>query len=108
MEPMQSKDNMKTLMPIAAVSSLLGIPVPTIRSWERRYGFPVPARTHGKHRRYAVDQVDGLRMMRDAITRGHSASEAVDIARRHTTEAGPRSELLDRFLDTAMRLDPAG
>jgi len=108
MEPMRSKDNMKTLMPIAAVSSLLGIPVPTIRSWERRYGFPVPARTHGKHRRYAVDQVDGLRMMRDAITRGHSASEAVDIARRHATEAGPRSELLDRFLDTAMRLDPAG
>ena len=33
---------------ISAVSALLGIPVPTIRSWERRYGFPVPDRTRGK------------------------------------------------------------
>ena len=91
---------------IAAVSSLLGIPVPTIRSWERRYGFPVPSRTQGKHRRYSVDEIDQLRMMRDEITRGHSASEAVDIVRRYATEDRPRAELLDRFLEAAMRLDP--
>ena len=71
-------------MTIAAVSSLLGIPVPTIRSWERRYGFPVPARTQGKHRRYSVDEIDQLRMMRDEITRGHSAREAVDIVQAAT------------------------
>jgi DNA-binding transcriptional MerR regulator len=95
-------------MTIAAVSSLLGIPVPTIRSWERRYGFPVPARTQGKHRRYSVDEVDQLRMMRDEITRGHSASEAVEIVRRSAAGGGPRAELLDRFLEAAMRLDPTG
>ena len=38
-------------MTIAQVSALLGIPVPTIRSWERRYGFPTPSRTRGRHRR---------------------------------------------------------
>ena len=96
-----------TQMTIAAVSSLLGIPVPTIRSWERRYGFPVPSRTQGKHRRYSVDEIDQLRMMRDEITRGHSASEAVDIVRRYATEDRPRAELLDRFLEASMRLDPA-
>lgn len=95
-----------TQMTIAAVSSLLGIPVPTIRSWERRYGFPVPSRTRGKHRRYSVDEVDQLRMMRDEITRGHSASEAVDIVRRYATEDRPRAELLDRFLEASMKLDP--
>ena len=107
MEPMQERAASQTRMTIAAVSSLLGIPVPTIRSWERRYGFPVPSRTQGKHRRYSVDEIDQLRMMRDEITRGHSASEAVDIVRRYSTEDRPRAELLDRFLEAAMRLDPA-
>ena len=38
---------------IATASKALGIPVPTIRSWERRYGFPAPPRTDGLHRRYS-------------------------------------------------------
>ncbi len=105
MQPMHASPS-TTQMTIAAVSSLLGIPVPTIRSWERRYGFPVPSRTRGKHRRYSVDEVDQLRMMRDEITRGHSASEAVDIVRRYATEDRPRAELLDRFLEASMKLDP--
>ena len=95
-------------MPIAAVSSLLGIPVPTIRSWERRYGFPEPARTQGKHRRYSVDEIDQLRMLRDEITRGHSAREAVDIVQAEARGARPHTELFDRFLRSAMQLDPAG
>ena len=109
-EPMQAQANQtpQTQLPIAAVSSLLGIPVPTIRSWERRYGFPTPARTQGQHRRYSVDEIDELRKLRDEITRGHSAREAVDIV-RHEAEGGrPRTELFDRFLKAAMQLDPGG
>ncbi len=101
----QANQTPLTQLPIAAVSSLLGIPVPTIRSWERRYGFPAPARTQGQHRRYAVDEIDQLRKVRDEITRGHSAREAVDLVRGHGGR--PRSELFDRFLQAAMRLDPA-
>jgi len=97
----------QTQMPIASVSSLLGIPIPTIRSWERRYGFPVPSRTLGQHRRYSLDEIDQLRMVRDEITRGHNAREAVDVVRRSTTEARPRTELLDRFLVASMNLDPS-
>jgi DNA-binding transcriptional MerR regulator len=107
MKPMQPRSEPVPL-PIASVSSLLGIPIPTIRSWERRYGFPVPSRTPGKHRRYSVGEIDQLRMVRDEITRGHSAREAVDIVRRTTTEARPRIALFDRFLEASMRLDPAG
>jgi MerR family transcriptional regulator, light-induced transcriptional regulator len=93
-------------LPIAAVSSLLEIPIPTIRSWERRYGFPVPARTKGAHRRYSLEEVDQLRMMRDEITRGHSAREAVELVRKASTMDHPRTELFDRFLAAAMQLDP--
>ena len=93
---------------IAAVSELLDIPIPTIRSWERRYGFPVPARTQGKHRRYSVAETDQLRLLRDEIARGHPTREAVDVVRKATTSAGPRHELLERFLRYAMKLDPAG
>ena len=66
---------------ISAVSSLLSIPVPTIRSWERRYGFPVPARTDGRHRRYSTDEIDQLRDLRDEITRGRAARDAVEVVR---------------------------
>lgn len=94
-------------MQIAAVSSLLGIPVPTIRSWERRYGFPAPSRTRGSHRRYSMEDVEQLRKVRDEITRGHAAREAVEIVRSDETDERPRAQLLDRFLEAAMRLDPA-
>jgi MerR family transcriptional regulator, light-induced transcriptional regulator len=106
MEPMQQQGPSR--LPIAAVSSLLVIPVPTIRSWERRYGFPTPDRTRGAHRRYSMDEVDQLRMVRDEITRGHPAREAVDLVRRASMSGQPRTELFDRFLAAAMRLDPAG
>ena len=106
METMQARSEERQL-PIASVSSLLGIPIPTIRSWERRYGFPVPSRTQGQHRRYSVDEVDQLRRVRDEITRGHNARQAVDVVRRSTTEARPRTELLDRFLVASMHLDPS-
>ena len=96
----------RTQLPIAAVSSLLGIPIPTIRSWERRYGFPVPSRTQGQHRRYTIEEVEHLRMMRDEITRGHSAREAVEIVRLASTQRVPRAALLDQFLEASMRLDP--
>ncbi|CAN5659461.1 cobalamin-dependent protein [soil metagenome] len=106
MKTMQPSTGSHARMTIAAVSSLLGIPVPTVRSWERRYGFPVPSRTRGKHRRYSIEEVDQLRMMRDEITRGHAASEAVDIVRRYSMGGRPRTELLDRFLEASMQLDP--
>lgn len=62
-------------MSIAAVAQMLDVPVPTIRSWERRYGLPVP-RTRGGHRRYDREHVARLRALRDEIVRGHRPNEA--------------------------------
>lgn len=92
---------------ISAVSSTLGIPVPTIRSWERRYGFPSPARTRGKHRRYSAREVDLLRQLRDEVTRGHPARQAVEIVLSRSAAGGlPRVRYVDDFLAAATRLDP--
>ena len=55
---------------IAAVARALEIPIPTIRSWERRYGLPAPPRTEGRHRRYSRTEIDELRALRDLIVRG--------------------------------------
>ena len=89
---------------IAAVSRALDIPVPTIRSWERRYGFPAPSRTAGRHRRYTVREIEQLRDLRDLITRGYSARDAV----ARLSEAGqalPADDPSDAVIRSAMRFD---
>lgn len=94
-------------VPIASVSKTLDIPVPTIRSWERRYGFPSPARTGGRHRRYTALEIEQLRVLRDLITRGHSAREAVARLAAPPAPVGDR-EMLEAAVDAAMRLDSDG
>jgi DNA-binding transcriptional MerR regulator len=90
---------------IAEVADLLGIPIPTIRSWERRYGFPAPRRTAGAHRRYDEDDIDRLRAVRDRITAGMSASEAVDAVRRAEVTPPGHGRYLAEVVQAAMRFD---
>lgn len=61
---------------IAEVSRVLGVPMPTLRSWERRYDMPASAREPGKHRRYTPAELHSLRLMRDQIARGKPAHAA--------------------------------
>jgi len=92
---------------IAEVAERLGVPVPTIRSWERRYGFPVPARTGGQHRRYTDLEIEQLRRLRDLITAGYPARDAAGRVRSGAaTKAG--GEEVDEFVDAALHLDPGG
>lgn len=91
-------------MRIAAVSELLGIPVATIRSWERRYEFPAPPRTGGRHRRYGSVEREQLRALRDLITKGHSARDAVALVRR-TTMAGSKEGSPAEMIDAVLALD---
>lgn len=76
------------------VSDRLGVPAPTLRSWERRYGVPTTVRSEGGHRRYTADALAQLRLMRDEIARGRSASSA---ARSVTAMLGNDNPLLDRI-----------
>ena len=75
---------------ISRVADLLGVPAPTIRSWERRYGVARAPRTSGKHRRYTTEEVSELTAMRDAIARGLSArAAAAEIRDGRTMPEGP-------------------
>ena len=61
---------------IQAVSELTGIPAPSLRAWERRYGVPTPGRTGKGYRLYSQRDVDMLGRMRDLCEAGVSASDA--------------------------------
>lgn len=57
---------------IGGVSRLAGVPVTTLRVWERRYGAFVPAKSEGQHRLYGDDDVIRARLMRQLTEAGHS------------------------------------
>ncbi|MCS6924290.1 MAG: MerR family transcriptional regulator [Candidatus Binatia bacterium] len=62
---------------IGALSRATGIPVETLRTWERRYGFPTPERKPSGHRVYSLSSVPRLRRIAEALAQGHRAGEAV-------------------------------
>jgi MerR family transcriptional regulator, light-induced transcriptional regulator len=89
---------------IQQASSLLNLPAPTIRSWERRYAVPAPDRSSGGHRRYSAVQVETLRRMRDLIVQGRRPIEAAGLVTSgYAAAPGP---LVDAYLDAARELAP--
>lgn len=62
---------------IGALSRATGIPVETLRTWEARYGFPVPERKPSGHRVYSLTSVPRLRRIAEALSRGHRAGDVV-------------------------------
>jgi MerR family transcriptional regulator, light-induced transcriptional regulator len=57
--------------PIRAVSKLTGIGIDTLRAWERRYSAVTPIRDD-RGRMYTEADVARLRLLSDAVGRGHS------------------------------------
>jgi methanogenic corrinoid protein MtbC1 len=93
-------------LPISEVSRLLAVPVPTLRSWELRYGIPDTSRSPGNHRRYYPEQLHALRLMRDEIVRGKRASAAARSVRAVLGLDGPARGLTDEFLAASRAGDP--
>ncbi len=62
---------------IGALSRATGIPVETLRTWESRYGFPVPERRPSGHRVYPLSIVPRLGRIAEALARGHRAGQVV-------------------------------
>jgi len=73
---------------IGALSRATGIAVETLRTWESRYGFPVPERKPSGHRVYPLDAVPRLRRIAEALALGHRAGQVV----------GASQDALDRLL----------
>lgn len=65
------------LLSIGALSAATGIPAETIRSWERRYGFPEAERKPSGHRVYPLATVPRLRRIAQALALGHRAAQVL-------------------------------
>ncbi|HVT00144.1 MAG TPA: MerR family DNA-binding transcriptional regulator [Solirubrobacterales bacterium] len=77
-----------------AAAEVLGVSPNTLRSWERRYGFPTPERTAGNHRNY--DLVE-LQTLREALAQTGNISSAVALARQRGEEPVGDDALLAAF-----------
>jgi MerR family transcriptional regulator, light-induced transcriptional regulator len=69
-----------------AAAAMLGVSPSTLRSWERRFGFPEPRRSTGGHRLYDLAEVEALRA---AFHDTQNVSSAIALARDRG--AGPAS-----------------
>ncbi len=58
---------------------MLGVSPNTLRSWERRYGFPCPRRSPGGHRQYGLAELESLRA---TLAQTHNVSSAIALARQ--------------------------
>ena len=64
---------------IGAVSNATNIPAATLRTWERRYGFPAPERTDAGHRRYCCEILERLRLIKRAVDGDFRPSDVVPL-----------------------------
>jgi DNA-binding transcriptional MerR regulator/methylmalonyl-CoA mutase cobalamin-binding subunit len=76
--PSESEDALSGAS-IRVVSNRTGIAADTLRMWERRYGFPRPARRPGGSRVYSEDDVARLHLVARAINAGFRPSEVVTL-----------------------------
>jgi DNA-binding transcriptional MerR regulator len=88
-----------------AAAVMLGISPNTLRSWERRYGFPKPHRSAGGHRQYSLGEIEALRV---TLAETHNVSSAISLARERGEGPSTSSRLAAAFAsfdeDTANRL----
>ncbi len=105
---------------IGALSRASGVPADTLRTWERRYGFPKPERTDSGHRRYSPATLERLQLVREALKLGHRAAtilQAEVSSLRDLVERSQRAEpdeplanprLIDRWIELVRRFDGRG
>jgi MerR family transcriptional regulator, light-induced transcriptional regulator len=77
-----------------AAAVMLGVSPNTLRSWERRYGFPQPQRSPGGHRQYALAEIEALRL---TLQETHNVSSAVSLARERGEGPSSSSRLVAAF-----------
>jgi len=69
--------NSQLTMTIGAVSRATGIPVNTLRTWERRYSFPLADRSEGGQRLYSPSVIPHLKLINQALQTGLRPKQVV-------------------------------
>jgi DNA-binding transcriptional MerR regulator len=97
-----------------AAAELLGVSPNTLRSWERRFGYPRPERSPGNHRQYELLE---LQTLRDALAETGNIGSAIELARQRQSapaaESGLQAALedfdegaADRAMEESLALRP--
>jgi DNA-binding transcriptional MerR regulator len=96
---------------IHTVAEMTGVPAATLRSWERRYGVPRPARTEAAYRLYDDRDIELVRRMRDLCGQGLAASEAASLVLSGpsgdagSAQQNPSRKLSTEIVDAALAFD---
>ena len=101
---------------IHVVAELTGVPEPTLRAWERRYGIPAPERTASGYRLYSAEEVEQVREMRRLSDAGMAAAEAAKLLMAGRTAAAAEGKppedvyaaTVGSLLDAIQRFDDVG
>jgi methanogenic corrinoid protein MtbC1 len=75
-----SGDSSSKRHPIQVVSRRTGVSVDLLRAWERRYLAVVPARTATGRRLYSDDDIDRLRLLREAMVAGRRIGDLAPLS----------------------------
>lgn len=97
-------------MSIGAVERDTGLSKDTLRVWERRYGFPEPARDDNGERVYPPEQVEKLRLIRRLMDNGHRPGKIIgqpveELRRLADSEREPADEALEGIVQLLVRHD---
>ncbi len=76
---MNERSHTAISLSIAAVERDTGLSKDTLRVWERRYGFPQPAREGTGERAYTLEEVEKLRLLKRLLDGGHRPGRIVPL-----------------------------
>ena len=96
--PSSADASIDGLYQIATVSSLTGIPVPTLRVWESRHAVVQPMRNAGNVRLYRRADIERLLLVKAAVDAGHAISTVASLT---------DLQIKARFSDAPVRLAQA-
>lgn len=81
---------------IGAAAALSGLPINTIRNWEKRYQVVSPARTDAGDRRYCDQDIEKLAMLRQLTERGLSIRDIAGYSNHELSERLHKTSQVDR------------
>ena len=79
--------------PISAAAKLTGIPLDTLRAWERRYRAVIPKRS-ARGRVYSEEQINRLLLLRQVVEEGHSIGQVAGVGDRQLRDLLEKSSSL--------------
>jgi methanogenic corrinoid protein MtbC1 len=119
----ESEGVQRPTLSIGALSRASGVPASTLRTWERRYGFPAPDRSDTGRREYPASLTLRIRLVAAALEAGHPPRHVLNMdeeglrtllgamvgrPEKEGVPTGTRSRNLDAvesWLDATVRLD---